>query len=98
VGTDGAARLWNGETGRLLSSYHSASRFLADAVVTSDGSMVIAGGSDGLLWFWDRTTARQLWKLQAHKSHVVGIHLEGDQMVTRGFAGDVSRWILPKPK
>jgi WD40 repeat protein/serine/threonine protein kinase len=97
VGADGAARLWNGETGRLLSAYRSSSRFLADVVVSSDGSMVIAGGSDGLLWFWDRATARPLWTLQAHSSHVVGIRFEGDEMVTRGFAGDVSRWTLPKP-
>jgi hypothetical protein len=59
--------------------------------------MVIAGGSDGVLWFWDRATARPLWTLQAHGSDVVGIHLEGDQIVTRGFLGDVSRWVLPTP-
>ncbi len=98
VGADGATRLWNGETGQLLSAYRSTSRFLADAVVTADGSMVIAGGSDGLLWFWDRATARPLWTLQAHRSYVVGIRLAGDEMVTRGFAGDVSRWALPKPE
>jgi WD40 repeat protein len=96
VGADGAARLWDGHTGRLLSAYRSTSRFLTDVVVASDGSMVIAGGSDGLLWFWDRAAARPLWTLQGHSSDVGGIHLEGDEMVTRGFAGDVSRWALPK--
>jgi WD40 repeat protein len=97
VGTDGAARLWNGQTGRLVSAYRSTSLFLVDAVVTSDGSMIMAGGSDGVLWFWDRATARPLWRLQAHSSHVVGIHLEGDEVVTRGFGGEVSRWALPRP-
>ena len=97
VGTDGMARLWNGETGLLLSTYRSASRYLVDAVVTSDGSMVIAGGSDGLLWFWERATARPLWTLQAHRSHILGVHLEGDEIVTRGFDGDVARWNLPNP-
>jgi WD40 repeat protein len=97
AGADGAARLWDGHTGRLLSAYRSTSRFLTDVVVASDGSMVIAGGSDGLLWFWDRATARPLWTLHGHSSDVGGIHLEGDEMVTRGFAGDVSRWALPKP-
>jgi WD40 repeat protein len=98
VGADGAARLWNGETGQLLNTYRSTSRYLVDAVVTSDRSMVIAGGSDGLLRFWDRTTARPLWTLQAHSSDLVGIHFEADDMVTRGFAGDVARWSLPKPE
>src|SRR5262249_27548718 len=95
VGADAAVRLWNGETGRLLAAYPSTSRYLVDAVVTSDGSMVIAGGSDGALWFWDRATKRPLWTLQAHRSDVVGIHLEGDEMVTRGspetFHGGSSR-------
>jgi hypothetical protein len=58
--------------------------------------MVIAGGSDGLLWFWDRETTRPLWTLHAHGSSVVGIHLEGDQVLTRGFAGEVARWTIPK--
>jgi len=97
VGADGAALLWNGETGQLLSTYRSTSRYLADAVVASDGSMIMAGGSDGILWFWDRATARPLWTLQAHSSHVVGIQLDGNEMVTRGFAGDVARWALPDP-
>jgi WD40 repeat protein len=97
VGTDGAARLWNGQTGRLLHAYRSTSDFLADAVVAFDGAMIVAGGSDGVLWFWDRATARPLWRLQAHSSHVVGIHLEGDEVVTRGFGGEVSRWALPRP-
>jgi hypothetical protein len=39
-----------------------------------------------------------LWKLQAHKSYVIGVHYEGDDIVTRGFAGDISRWALPDPK
>ena len=93
AGNDGSARLWDGETGRLRQTFHSTSRFLADA--TLDGSMIIAGGTDGLLWFWDAASGRPLWTLQAHKSHVVGVHLEGEDVVTRGFSGDVSRWALP---
>jgi hypothetical protein len=80
----------------LLQTYRSTSRFLADAVLDPDRAMIVAGGSDGLLWFWDLPTGRQLWKLQAHRSHAIGIHLEGSALVTRGFAGEVSRWILPR--
>jgi len=98
VADDGMARLWDGQTGRLLSSYRSTSRFLADASVTPDGSMIVAGGSDGALWFWDRATPRPLWKLRAHDSHVVGVHFEGDALVTRGFGGELARWTLPDPE
>jgi len=35
--------------------------------------------------------------LRAHASYVVGVHYEGDDLVTRGFAGDIARWVLPSP-
>jgi len=95
AGADGTARLWDGKTGRLRQTYRGGSRFLADATLTADGSMVVAGDGDGNLRFWD-ATGSQLWKLQAHKSHVVGIHFEGGDIVTRGFGGDVSRWVIPR--
>jgi WD40 repeat protein len=98
VGGDGAVRLWRAETGRLLETYRSTSRFLADAVIDPDRAMIIASGSDGLVWFWDLPTRRLLWKLQAHRSHAIGLHFEGNALVTRGFAGDVSRWVLPSPE
>lgn len=97
AGDDGVARLWDSGTGRLLSSYRSTSRFLADAAIASDGSMIMAGGSDGALWCWDRATTRPLWRLQAHRSHTVGVHLEGDALVTRGFGGGGSAVDLPEP-
>jgi len=97
AGADGAARLWDGQTGKLRRSFRSGSRFLADATMTPDGLMIVAGAGDGLLRFWDASSERPLWTLPAHKSIVVGIHFEGDNIVTRGFAGDVSRWRLPLP-
>lgn len=95
AGADGTARRWDGHTGRLRQIYRAGSRFLADATLTPDGSMVVAGDGDGLLRFWD-VAGHPLWKLQAHKSHTVGIHFEGDDIVTRGFGGDISRWALPR--
>jgi WD40 repeat protein/serine/threonine protein kinase len=98
VGGDGAARLWERDTGRLLETYRSTSRFLADAVVDPDGVMIIASGSDGLLWFWDLANGRPLWTLQAHRFYAIGIHYEGNDLVTRGSAGELSRWVLPNPE
>jgi WD40 repeat protein/serine/threonine protein kinase len=95
AGADGAARLWDSETGRSRQAYRGASRLMADATLSPDGSMLVAGGSDGMLRFWDAGSERQLWMLRAHKSHVVGIHFEGEALVTRGFAGDVARWTIP---
>ncbi|HEX4423284.1 MAG TPA: WD40 repeat domain-containing protein, partial [Kofleriaceae bacterium] len=69
----------------------------ADATLSPDGSMTVAGGSDGVLRFWSRSSGRLLWMLRAHASYVVGVHYEGNDLVTRGFAGDIARWTLPSP-
>jgi WD40 repeat protein len=98
AGGDGTARLWNGSTGQLRQIYRGGSRFLGDATLSPDGQLVIGGDADGVLRFWDRASGNLLWTLQAHKSHVIGIHLEGGDIVTRGFTGEVSRWTLPSPE
>jgi WD40 repeat protein/serine/threonine protein kinase len=94
--SDGAARLWDAATGQLRQTYHGGSRFLVDVELSPDGSMIVAGGGDGLLRFWDAASGRPLWTMPAHKSYLVGIRVEGQDIVTRGFSGDISRWTLPQ--
>jgi WD40 repeat protein len=97
AGADGAARLWDGATGALLRTYRGGSRFLADATVTPDG-LVIGGDADGLVRFWDATSGAKLWVLPAHKSATIRVYVDGEDIVTRGFAGEISRWRLPQPE
>jgi WD40 repeat protein len=94
AGADGTARLWDGLTGRLLQTYKGGPRFLRDAEFLSD--LVVGGDADGLLRFWDAATGTMLWTLPVHKSAVIGLHLEGTDIVTRGFTGEISRWRLPR--
>jgi len=94
AGADGTARLWDGSTGQLRQSYQGGSRSLTDATLAPDG-LVIAGGIDGLLRFWDAASERLLWALPAHKAQLIGVHIEGRDIVTRGLGGDLSRWTLP---
>jgi WD40 repeat protein len=98
AGRDGTARLWNAATGAPLKAFRGDTAFLVDAAVSPDSATVVGGGGDGVLRFWDAATGRLLWKLQAHTSYIVGVHYEGSDIVTRGFAGDVSRWTLPQPQ
>jgi WD40 repeat protein/serine/threonine protein kinase len=94
TGLDGSAHMWDSR-GTQLVTYHGGTRFLADATLSRDGNFVVGGGADGLLRFWDRATGRQLWTTPAHIGAVVGIHYEGEDIVTRGIGGDVSRWSVP---
>jgi WD40 repeat protein/serine/threonine protein kinase len=96
AGADGAVRRWDGATGRIRQIYRGGSRILTDATLTPDG-LVMAGGADGLLQFWDRDDGRLLWMLRAHAAPIVGVHVEGGDLVTRGFTGELARWTLPSP-
>jgi WD40 repeat protein/serine/threonine protein kinase len=94
AGADGTARLWDGTSGQLLQIYRGGSRFLADAIIAFNG-LLIGGDGNGVLRFWDVASGAKLWTLQAHKSAVIAVHVEGDDLVTRGFTGEISRWRLP---
>ena len=95
AGADGTARVWNGSTGTLLQTYRGWPGILRDAILTPDG-LVIGGDADGSLRFWDAASGAKRWTLPVHKSAVIGVHLEGVDIVTRGFGGEVSRWTLPQ--
>jgi WD40 repeat protein/tRNA A-37 threonylcarbamoyl transferase component Bud32 len=91
---DGAARLWSAD-GALRHTYTGGARFLADADLTPDGSMVVGGGGDGMLRFWDTATAKPLWVAAAHRPYIMGVHFAGGDIVTRGVGGEVARWHIP---
>ncbi len=95
---DGAARSWDASTGRLVRTYKSTSRFLAEVDLSPDGSILVGGDGDGQLRFWDAASGRPLWTMAAHSSLLVGIRLDGNDIFTRGFSGDIARWTLPNPE
>ena len=101
-GGDGTARRWSAsgelrQTYRVSQIYGGSSRLLDDAALSPDGAIVVAGGDDGMLRFWDADDGQLIWALRAHRSSVIGLHYEGDDLVTRGFSGEIARWQLPDP-
>jgi WD40 repeat protein/serine/threonine protein kinase len=92
---DGVARLWDSTTGRLLQSYVGSSEYLLDAARSPDGSMVVTAGGMGVLRFWDASTGSLLWMLRAHQGIISEVRFEGNDLVTRGFTGEITRWSFP---
>jgi WD40 repeat protein len=96
AGTDGTARLWDAATGRLEKTFPRSSTYLMDAALDPTGELVVTAGGDGLLRFWDVSSARMIWTLRSNDARAEGVHFEGDDVVTRGFTGEIARWTLPR--
>ena len=92
---DGVARLWDAVTGELQQSYVSPRDYLVDATMSPDGAMVVTAGGVGLLRFFDARSGALLWSLRAHAGIISSVHFERNELVTRGFNGDMARWTLP---
>lgn len=92
---DGTARLWDVQTRQVAQTFRAASLGISDAVVDPTRAFVVAAVSDGSVRFFDIATGRPIWTLPAHKTRVVGLHFEGNDLVTRGFSGEMTRWTVP---
>jgi WD40 repeat protein len=94
--TDGSLRVWDAMTGQLRQRYFGSDQYSFDATLAPDGQTIVSAGSDGILRFWDAASATLMWTLRAHRGGITGIHFEGDNVVTRGSAGELSRWDFSK--
>lgn len=89
----------------LWVEFDDTSQFVLAA--TADGTVVVGDAALGMpvsvlegpqSIVWIAHFARPLWTMAAHKSPVMGIHWEGDALLTRGFDGAISRWTFPAPE
>jgi len=88
---DGTARIW-GADGTLSRTFHGGTQFLADA--DADDSIVAGGGGDGTIRFWDIRSGRLLWSAPDLADQVLGVRIDGNDVVTRGSDGSISRCSL----
>jgi WD40 repeat protein len=92
---DGAARFWDAETGALQQVFLGDSVVLFDAAVDPSATIIGAAAGDGAIRFWDIASGRLIWALHAHRSFVNGVHFVGTDVISRGYDGDIARWVLP---
>jgi WD40 repeat protein len=89
--SDGVVRMWDG-TGSLLQQYRGGSLPMVAATLSPDGTLVLGGGTDGRLRYWDAETGRPLWTTPAHSGPLVGLRIEGEEVVTRSLGGELVTW------
>jgi WD40 repeat protein len=95
AGADGTVRRWS-STGTLQTTYQApGGRHMAAVGESPDGALVVGGGGDGMLRWWEAATGRQLWSIQVSHGAIVWIRIQDGDVLVQGAGGDVSRWRIP---
>ena len=63
---DGTARLWETNTGRLLSTWQGHTSSVNSVAFSPDGTRMLTGSSDGTARLWEASTGRLLSTWQGH--------------------------------
>ncbi|MDT4898792.1 MAG: hypothetical protein QOH25_3869 [Acidobacteriota bacterium] len=81
---DRTARVWDVETGKLLSEMQGHSAGLRSAVFSPDGKLVATASDDRTARLWDAATGQSLHTLQGHTGEVTSVRFspDGNQVVT----------------
>jgi eukaryotic-like serine/threonine-protein kinase len=83
-------------TGKSLSKLEPPGRISTRPAFPHDGKHIAAGGQDGHVWVWDRTTAQHRVGPFRHQGGVlvVAYHPDGSQVASGGADGVVAIWNL----
>ncbi|WP_407882752.1 WD40 repeat domain-containing protein, partial [Scytonema sp. NUACC26] len=98
-GDDGTVKLWNFQTGRLLSSLSGHSTGVKSIAISPNGRTVVSGGVDGTVKLWDLQTGRLLRTLNGHKGGVTGLAIASNgRTLATGSLDIVKVWDLANGK
>jgi WD40 repeat protein len=97
AGSEGAVRVWDATTWRLLVAPDNSVTVLhavRAVAVAPDGSWLAAGSSDGAVRVWDVTTWKQIAALGRGVGavHAVAVAPDGSWLVTGGSDGNLRVW------
>jgi WD40 repeat protein len=88
-GDDHLVRVWNQDTGELVTRLQGHRDWIRTAAFTPDGSELITAGNDRQIFRWDVNNQWQRTLLAEHDQAIVAvaIHPEGDRLAVVGFDG-----------
>ncbi|KAJ1455256.1 WD40-repeat-containing domain protein [Pelagophyceae sp. CCMP2097] len=94
VGKDGAARLWDAETGALQSKLGAHTGFVWSCAFSSDGKRVVTASLDGTARLWDAETGALLVTLEGNIGFITScaFSLDGTRVVTGSLDGTARLW------
>ena len=83
---DNTAKVWNFETGRLVSELRGHTDNVKSAVFSPYGNLVLTASSDGTAQLWDALTGRNLLVLRGNKGEILNASFspDGRLIITAG--------------
>src|SRR6185503_6246050 len=91
---DGAARLWDVNSGELLRELRSHPAesqkkiSVNHAIFSPDGTIVLTAEQDGIARIWDQRTGRIIRELKGHTAHVNTVAFSPNGLLIATASGD----------
>lgn len=93
AGNDGAARVWEVESGRRLAVFEGGRRAPRSIAISPDGGWVAAGEDDGTVSTWDVATGRRTRTLNGRGSMIASADISNEgALLTGDDDGRVTLW------
>ncbi|KAL9624200.1 MAG: hypothetical protein Q9160_001447 [Pyrenula sp. 1 TL-2023] len=91
---DGMAKLWNLRSGLCIKEFPSRDRGLACVDFSEDGTTILAGGNDRVVYQFDTNTGALVRELKGHKDLVRSLHLDSvnNRIVSGSYDMSVKVW------
>lgn len=85
---------WNEETARLLSNTTSDPARIRTLTFSTDGSLLVSGGTDGKIRVWEVETGRELFSFAGHDGLVLSLAFspDGKYLASGGSDATVRLW------
>lgn len=96
VSDDGTARIWDGNTGKVLHVLEGHAKKVVAVAVSPDGKTIATGSWDRSVRLWDAETGAAMQVFTGHSNSVndVIFTADGTAVVSAGYDGDVRVWSL----